>query len=62
MRDKVIGKKWTTLERSTLHGQSADQLRRQEALKYGMVSFYGVGNEWEDYFNYFSEGVEISRS
>ena len=44
MRDKVIGKKWTVLERSTLHGQSVGQLRSQEILKYGVVSFYGLDN------------------
>ena len=30
--------------RNTFHRQSMDHLRRQEALKYGVVSFYGVGN------------------
>ena len=34
--------------------------------KYGMVSFYGLGNligyEREEYSNYFEEGVEISRN
>ena len=42
--DKVIGKKWIYLERTTLHGQSVGHLRRQEwAPKYGMVRFYGLG-------------------
>ena len=30
VRNKVIGKKWTYLERITLHRQSVDHLRRQE--------------------------------
>ena len=41
-------------------------LRRWEAPKYVVVSFYGLGiswaNEWEDYCNYFREGVEIFRN
>ena len=44
VRDKVIVKKWVYLERNTLHRQSVDHLRRREALKYGAVSFYGLGN------------------
>ena len=44
VRDKEIGKKWIYLERNTLHRQSVDHLRRREALKYGAVSFYGLGN------------------
>ena len=44
VRDKVIGKKWIYLERNTLHRQSVGHLRRREALTYGMVSFYGLGN------------------
>ena len=44
VRDKVIGKKWIYLERNTVRRQSVDHLRRQEALKYGVVSFYGLGN------------------
>ena len=59
--DKVIVKKWIYLETNTLQRKNVGHLRRQEALKYGMVSFYGVGNEWEDYFNYFGEGSGISR-
>ena len=60
--DKVIVKKWIYLETNTLQRKNVGHLRRQEALKYGMVSFYGVGNEWEDYFNYFRQGAEISRN
>ena len=44
VRDKVIGKKWIYLERNTFHRQSVVHLRRREALKYGMVGFYGLGN------------------
>ena len=44
VRDKVTGKKWIYLERNTLHRQSVGHLRRQEAPKYGVVSFYGLGN------------------
>ena len=44
VRDKVIGRKWIDLERNTLHRQSVGHLRRREAPKYGMVSFYGLGN------------------
>ena len=43
-RDKVLGKKWIYLERYTLHRQSVGHLRRREAPKYGVVSFYGLGN------------------
>ena len=42
--------------------KSVGYLRRQGALKYGVVSFYGLGNKWEDYSNYFGEGAEISRN
>ena len=41
VRDKVTGKKWIHLERNTLHRQSLDHLRRWEALRNGVVSFYG---------------------
>ena len=44
VRDKVIGKEQIYLERNTPHGQSLSQLRRWEALKYGVASFYGLGN------------------
>ena len=40
VRDKVMGKKWIYLERNSLHRQG--HLRRQEALKHGVVSFYRV--------------------
>ena len=42
--DRVIIKKWIYLESNTLQRKSVGHLRRQEALKYGVVSFYGVGN------------------
>ena len=32
---------WIYLERNTFHRQSVGHLKRQEALKYGTVSFYG---------------------
>ena len=57
VRDKVRGKKWVYLERYTLHRQNAVCLKRQEqpqgmrssqkvraVPKYGVVSFYGLGN------------------
>ena len=43
-RDEVIGKNQIYLERNTLHRQSVGHLGRQEALKYGVVSFYKLGN------------------
>ena len=43
VRNKVIGKKCIYLERNTLHRQSVGHLRKQEAPKYGMVNFYGLG-------------------
>ena len=43
VRDKVIGKKWTYLERNTLHRQSMGHLR-WEALKYRLLSFYRLHN------------------
>ena len=46
VRDKVIGKKWTDSERNTLHRQECRPLQRARATasKWGMVSFYGLGN------------------
>ena len=38
-----IGKKRIYL-RETFHRQIVGHLRRQEAPKYGVVSFYGLGN------------------
>ena len=45
MRDTVMGKKWTYLERYTLHRQSVGHLRRRERPQgmYGVVSFYRGG-------------------
>ena len=37
-------KKWIYLERITPHRQSVGPHRRQEALEYGVVSSYGLGN------------------
>ena len=49
VKDKVKGRKWIYLEwiyleRYTFHRQSVGHLRRREAPKYGVVSFYGLGN------------------
>ena len=44
VRDKVIGKKQTYLERNILHRQTVGHLRRQETLKYGILSFLGLDN------------------
>ena len=44
VRDKVIGKKQTYLERNILHRQTVGHLRRQETLKYGILSFWGLDN------------------
>ena len=46
VRDKVIGKKWiySDSERSTLHRQCGPLQRASMGLKYGMVSFYRLGN------------------
>ena len=43
VRDKVIGKK-LDLFREKHTSQSLGNLRRREAPKYGVVSFYGLGN------------------
>ena len=44
VRDKVVGKKWIYLERYTFHRKNVVRLKRREALKYGVVSWYGLGN------------------
>ena len=44
VRDKVIGKKWIYLERNTLHKQIVGHLRKKEAPKNGVPSFYGLSN------------------
>ena len=59
---RSISKGKTGLGRNTLDRQMVGHLRRREAQKYGVVSFYELGNEWEDYSNYFGEGAEISRN
>ena len=33
-----------SLGRNTLHSESVGHLRRQEALKYAVISFHGLGN------------------
>ena len=44
-RDTVIGEKWIYLERDTFHKQACGLSRRANAAsKYGVVSFYGLGN------------------
>ena len=68
VRDKVIGKKWiySDSERSTLHRQSMGH-RKGHMQPRNLVWLVFIGwvisyaNEWEDYSNYFGEGVEISR-
>ena len=44
VRYKVIGKKWIYLERNTLHRQIVGHLRKKEAPKNGVPSFYGLSN------------------
>ena len=68
LRNKVIGKKWiySDSERSTLHRQSVDHPWGR-VWPWNMTCLVFIGwvishaNEWEDYSNYFWEGVEISR-
>ena len=54
-RDEVIGKKQIYLKRNTYSRQC--ELFQKER---GWV--ISQANEWEDYSNYFGEGVEISRN
>ena len=68
VRDKLIGKKWIYSDsvRSTLHRQCVGHRRgRVEPQNVAQLVFIGwvisYANEWEDYSNYFGEGVEISR-
>ena len=69
LKDKVIGKKWiySDSERSTLHRQSVDHPWGR-VWPWNMTCLVFIGwvishaNEWEDYSNYFWEGVEISRN
>ena len=45
VREKVLGTKWTYLERKTLHRQNVGLSKMvRVALKYCMVSFLGLGN------------------
>lgn len=60
LRDQAIGKKQADLLR-----QGMGRLTRPETPKYGVVSFYGLisqANEWEDFSNYFGERAGISRN
>ena len=65
--DKVIGKKWISVERNTLYRQSVGHLRRR-AWPRDVVWLAFMGwvisstNEWEGYSSYFGEGVKISRN
>ena len=36
--------KWVYLQRNTLHRESVGPRRRREALRYGVVGFYGLGD------------------
>jgi len=50
---------------NTLRRQNVGHLRRWEALKCGLVSFYGLGSvfkRWEDNPNYVGEEVMVSRN
>ena len=65
VRDKIIGKKWIYWEKNT--PQSVGHWRRQEwPWNIAWLGFMGWViwkiNDWEDYSNYFGEGVEISRN
>ena len=40
----MTGKTWIYLERNTFHRQSVGLSEGERALKYGVVSFYGLGN------------------
>ena len=67
VRDKVMHMKWiySDSERSTLHRQSLGHFRAQVWLQnVAQLVFIGwvisYANEWENYSNYFGEGV-ISR-
>ena len=65
VRDKIIGKKWIYWEKNT--PQSVGHWRRQEwPWNIAWLVFMGwviwKVNDWEDYSNYFGEGVEISRN
>ena len=65
VRDKIIGKKWIYWEKNT--PQSVGHWRRQEwPWNIAWLVFMGWViwkiNDWEDYSNYFGEGVEISRN
>ena len=69
VRDKVIGKKWiySHTERSTFHRQNVGHCRGWMWLwNVAWLVFMGwaisyVNEDWEEYPNYFGEGVQISR-
>ena len=68
VRNKVIGKKWiySDTESSTLHRQSVGHRRGRmwppNVLWLVFINWViSYVNEWEDYSNYFGEGVGISR-
>ena len=44
IQSDICIKKWIYLERNIFHRQTVGHLRRQETLKYGIVSFGGLGN------------------
>ena len=45
VRDKVMGTKWTYLERNTLHRQTVGHLRSRERHQgMGLSVFIGMGN------------------
>ena len=61
-----LGKNWIYLEINTFHRQSVGHQRGQVlpgnvARLVFIGSIISYANEWEDYSNYFSEGMEISR-
>lgn len=63
----IVKRKWTYLERYIFHRQNEDFLRKGElawhvGLLVFMVWIILWANKWEDYSNYFGEGVGISRN
>ena len=68
VRDKVVGTKWiysdserSTFRRQSRGHQSGQVLPGNVARLVFIGSVISYDNEWEDYSNYFWEGVEISR-
>ena len=63
----MIGEKWISLERNTLHKHSVGHLRRPEQTRVWGCQFLWrwvipSPGEWEGYSSRFGEGVGISRS